>query len=49
MPLFFWWPGVVSAGAVVDELVQSIDVMPTLLELAGLSVPEQGRDRVWFR
>ena len=43
VPLFFWWPGVVPAGAVVDELVQSIDVMPTLLELAGLSVPEQAQ------
>ena len=41
VPLFFWWPEVVPAGAVVDELVQSIDVMPTLLELSGLSVPEQ--------
>ena len=43
VPLFFWWPGVVPAGAVVDEMVQSIDVMPTLLELAGLSVPEQAQ------
>ena len=43
VPLFFWWPEVVPAGAVVDELVQSIDVMPTLLELSGLSVPEQAQ------
>ena len=43
VPLFFWWPGVVPAGAVVDEVVQSIDVMPTVLELAGLSVPEQAQ------
>ena len=42
VPLFFWWPGVVPVG-VVDELVQSIDVMPTVLELAGLSVPEQAQ------
>ena len=43
VPLFFWWPGVVPAGAVVDEVMQSIDVMPTVLELAGLSVPEQAQ------
>ena len=43
VPLFFWWPGVVPAGTVVDEPVQSIDVMPTVLELAGLSAPEQAQ------
>lgn len=48
VPLFFWWPGVVPAGAVVDEVVQSIDVMPTVLDLAGLSAPDavQGQSLV---
>ncbi|MCH7824963.1 MAG: sulfatase [Acidobacteria bacterium] len=43
VPLFFRWPDVVPAGVVVDELVQLIDVMPTVLELAGLSVPEEAQ------
>ena len=48
VPLFFWWPGVVPAGAVVDELVQSLDVMPTMIDLAGLTVPDaaQGQSLV---
>ena len=44
IPLIFWGPGVVPAGRVVDEVVQCTDVMPTLLELAGLPPePVQGR------
>ncbi len=45
-PLIFSWPGVVRAGTVYDRgPVSTIDLMPTLLELAGGSVPAavQGR------
>jgi len=42
VPLMFWWPGVVPAMT-IDEMVQSIDVYPTVLELARLSVPEQAQ------
>ena len=43
VPLFFRWPGVVPAGLVVEQTVQSIDVMPTVLELARLSVPDEAQ------
>jgi len=45
VPLFFWGPGRVPAGLRVDALVQSIDVFPTLVELAGIAPPAgiQGR------
>lgn len=39
VPMFVTWPGVVPAGLVVDRTTQSIDLMPTLLELAQLPVP----------
>ena len=39
MPLVVWGPGVVPAGRTVDETVQTIDLMPTLLELSRLSAP----------
>ena len=39
MPLLLWGPGVVRAGATVDETVQTVDLMPTLLELSRLPVP----------
>jgi len=40
VPLVFWGPGRVPAGARVEATVQSIDVAPTLLELAGLPALE---------
>ena len=40
VPLFFWWPGRVPAGKRVAEMVQSIDIMPTLLELSATPVPQ---------
>jgi len=39
MSLILWRPGAVPAGAVVDRTVETIDVMPTLLEISGLPVP----------
>jgi arylsulfatase A-like enzyme len=45
VPLILWGPGVVAAGKILDGTVQLIDVMPTLLDLAGLRIPPgvQGR------
>jgi arylsulfatase A-like enzyme len=40
VPLIFWGPGRVGKGVKVDETVQLIDIMPTLLELSGLKPPE---------
>ena len=39
VPLVFRLPGRISEGVTVEETVQSIDIMPTLLELNGLSGP----------
>ena len=38
-PLVFRLPVRISEGVTVEETVQSIDIMPTLLELSGLSAP----------
>ncbi|MFW6060366.1 MAG: sulfatase [Phycisphaeraceae bacterium] len=45
VPLVFSWPGRVPAGRVNDALVELVDVVPTLCELADLSQPPgvQGR------
>ena len=40
VPLILSWPGRLPAGKTVRETVQSIDLMPTLLELSLLPVPE---------
>ncbi|UXN75577.1 sulfatase-like hydrolase/transferase [Devosia sp. A8/3-2] len=40
VPLIWRWPGHIMAGQVSDALVELIDKAPTLLDLAGLAVPE---------
>lgn len=45
VPLIVRWPGNLEAGQVSDELVSLIDLGPTVLSLAGVTVPShlQGR------
>jgi len=45
VPLIIRWPGTIKPGSVRDDLVNLIDLAPTLLSLAGLDVPSyiQGR------
>jgi arylsulfatase A-like enzyme len=40
VPLLVRWPGRVKPGQVRDELVSTVDLMPTILEAAGIAVPE---------
>lgn len=40
IPLIFWYPAGLPAGRVIEEPVQCIDIMPTLLELAGARMPD---------
>jgi len=44
-PLLVRWPRRLPAGRVLDRLVSSIDIMPTMLEAAGITPPDdvQGR------
>ncbi|MCH2173117.1 sulfatase [Myxococcota bacterium] len=46
VPLLISSPGRIPAGQVIEDPVQLVDVMPTLLGLAGVSIPAgvQGRD-----
>jgi arylsulfatase A-like enzyme len=41
VPLAMRWPGVLPSGRVVEETIQLLDVAPTIVDLAGLSVPER--------
>jgi arylsulfatase A-like enzyme len=43
VPLLFSWPGHLPAGERHPELVSTIDVMPTILQLAGVPLPDDGR------
>ena len=46
VPAIAWWPGQIEAGTESDEPLISIDVMPTLLKLAGAGKPERRLDGV---
>jgi arylsulfatase A-like enzyme len=39
VPLVIRWPAGVAGGARVDEVVESIDILPTLLDFSGLPHP----------
>ncbi len=41
VPLVMWYPPAIAAGQVLDETVQLLDVMPTLLEWSGVPAPDQ--------
>jgi arylsulfatase A-like enzyme len=45
VPLIFWRPGAVPAGKRLAEVIETIDIMPTLLEEAGLSAPAEIQGR----
>ncbi|MDF1860601.1 MAG: sulfatase-like hydrolase/transferase [Verrucomicrobiales bacterium] len=44
VPAIAWWPGIIQKGSVSDQTLLSLDVMPTLLSLAGAKVPPQPLD-----
>ncbi len=40
-PFIVRWPGMIRPGQVCENLISSIDIAPTILELAGIPVPGQ--------
>jgi N-acetylglucosamine-6-sulfatase len=40
VPMLAWAPGLVEPGSRVEQIVMNLDVMPTVLELAGVSPPK---------
>jgi arylsulfatase A-like enzyme len=39
VPMLMYWKGTIAAGSVYDGLVQTVDFLPTILELAGIETP----------
>lgn len=48
VPMFFWGPGTVPAGVRIEPTVETLDLMPTVLDLAGIAAPDnlQGQSLV---
>ncbi|GAG22120.1 unnamed protein product, partial [marine sediment metagenome] len=40
VPLFFYWPGNVKEPLVKNQLVSTLDILPTIVDAAGGEVPE---------
>ncbi|MCZ6634895.1 MAG: sulfatase-like hydrolase/transferase [bacterium] len=40
VPAIAWWPGKIRPGTITDQLGISLDLMPTMLDLAGASTPD---------
>ncbi len=43
VPALAWWPGHIAPGSTTDQPVISLDLMPTMLAMAGASLPEGHR------
>lgn len=41
VPLIFSWPGKIKQGQIINELVSSVDLMPTFLDFAEIPIPSQ--------
>jgi arylsulfatase A-like enzyme len=48
MPFVIRYPGKIKAGTVVNDIVSNIDFAPTLLEMAGVSIPEKVQGSSFF-
>ena len=48
MPFIIRYPGKIKPGIVVDDIITNIDFAPTLLEMAGVSVPEAVQGKSFF-
>lgn len=43
VPMIAWAPDLIPPGSVVSEMVQNIDIAPTLLDIAGVKPPEEAK------
>ncbi len=47
-PCVMWWPGKIEAGQTIDKIVSTIDVLPTIAEITGATLPEKKIDGISF-
>ena len=43
-PTITWWPGTIPAGQTTDEIVSSVDILPSLAALVGADLPDRRID-----
>ncbi len=47
LPMLLRWPEIIRPGTSRKEMVLNIDVMPTLLDIAGVEIPEEVAGKSW--
>lgn len=45
VPMLAYAPGIIKAGTVIPQMIENIDIAPTILELAGIPIPSQIQGR----
>ena len=48
VPVLMRWPGKIRAGEQIDTFIELVDLCPTLLEAAGLDIPERVQGRSFY-
>jgi arylsulfatase A-like enzyme len=41
VPFLAWCPGMIECGSIIEELIQNIDIAPTVMDIAGLKIPDR--------
>ena len=41
VPAIAWWPGHIKAGSKSDALIVGMDLLPTIMDIAGIDIPKQ--------
>jgi arylsulfatase A-like enzyme len=49
VPLVWWWPGRIPAGRRIPAVVETVDILPTTLELLGAAAPPAAQGRSFAR
>lgn len=48
MPFVIKYPNVIQPNTVIDDVISNIDIAPTVLELAGIEIPEKIQGKSFF-
>ncbi len=48
VPLLVYAPGIIAGGRPLEEIIQNIDIAPTILDMAGLQKPQQMQGQSFY-
>ena len=48
VPMLVYGPGIIKAGMPLEQIIQNIDIAPTILDMAGIQKPQQMQGQSFF-